>query len=106
MIVSCLVQLGNSHAWLGRTLEAKLVEAKSKKDTLKARAKSAATSKQISDMLQGLNSSNAVTAFERMEEKVMALEGEAEATLQVRPYLRSPAPGNPTCERMKEKVRC
>ena len=50
---------------------------------LKARAKSAATSKQISDMLQGLNSSNAVTAFERMEEKVMALEGEAEATLQV-----------------------
>lgn len=78
------MQLGNTHAWFGRTLEAKLVEAKSKKDTLKARAKSAATSKQISDMLQGLNSSNAVTAFERMEEKVMALEGEAEATLQVR----------------------
>jgi hypothetical protein len=60
------------------------VEAKSKKDTLKARAKSAATSKQISDMLQGLNSSNAVTAFERMEEKVVALESEAEATLQAR----------------------
>ncbi|KAK9819244.1 hypothetical protein WJX81_005542 [Elliptochloris bilobata] len=66
-----------------KTLEAKLVEAKSKKDTLKARAKSAATSKQISDMLQGLNTSNAVTAFERMEEKVMALESEAEATLQL-----------------------
>ena len=31
-----------------------------------------------------------MTAFERMEEKVMALEGEAEATLQVRPYLRNP----------------
>ena len=60
------------------------MEAKSKKDTLKARAKSAATSKQISDMLQGLNSSNAVTAFERMEEKVVALESEAEATLQAR----------------------
>ena len=83
MVADGRMQLSNIHAWLGRTLEAKLVEAKSKKDTLKARAKSAATSKQISDMLQGLNSSNAVTAFERMEEKVMALEGEAEATLQV-----------------------
>ena len=34
--------------------------------------------------LQGLNTSNAVTAFERMEEKVIALEAEAESTLQVR----------------------
>ena len=65
-------------------LESKLVEAKSKKDTLKARAKTAQTSRQIADMVQGLNSSNAVTAFERMEEKVMSLEAEAESTLQVR----------------------
>ena len=36
---------------------------------------------------QGLNTSNAVTAFERMEEKVMALEAEADATLQVRTRL-------------------
>jgi len=67
-----------------RMLESKLVEAKSKKDTLKARAKTAQTSRQIADMVQGLNSSNAVTAFERMEEKVMSLEAEAESTLQVR----------------------
>ncbi len=39
-------------------------------------------------MLQGLNTSNAVTAFERMEEKVMALEAEAESTLEVRTRLR------------------
>lgn len=63
-----------------RALEAKLVEAKSKKDTLKARAKSAAASKAVSDMVAGLNTSNAAVAFERMEEKVLALEGEAEAT--------------------------
>jgi phage shock protein A len=68
---------------LRRMLESKLVEAKSKKDTLKARAKTAQTSRQIADMVQGLNTSNAVTAFERMEEKVMALEAEAESTLQV-----------------------
>ncbi|BDA43705.1 Membrane-associated protein VIPP1, chloroplastic [Coccomyxa sp. Obi] len=66
-----------------KMLESKLVEAKSKKDTLKARAKTAQTSRQIADMVQGLNTSNAVTAFERMEEKVMALEAEAESTLQL-----------------------
>ncbi len=66
-------------------LEQKLTEAKSKKDTLKARAKSANASKQITEMVQGLNTSNALTAFDKMEEKVMALESESEATLQVPP---------------------
>jgi PspA/IM30 family len=66
-----------------RMLEQKLAEAKSKKDTLKARAKSAAASKQITEMIQGLNTSNALTAFEKMEEKVMSLEAESESTLQV-----------------------
>ncbi|KAK9866247.1 hypothetical protein WJX84_005974 [Apatococcus fuscideae] len=64
-------------------LDQKLSEAKSKKDTLKARAKSAQTSKQIQEMVQGLNTSNAMAAFDRMEEKVMALEAESEATLQL-----------------------
>lgn len=66
-----------------RMLENKLSEAKSKKDTLKARAKSASTSKQINEMLQGLNTSSASSAFDRMEEKVMALEGESDAAMQV-----------------------
>ena len=65
-------------------LEQKLTEAKSKKNTLKARAKSAQTTRQINDMIQGLNLNNSMAAFERMEEKVMALESESEATLQVR----------------------
>ena len=62
-----------------RVLESKLAEAKSKKDTLKARAASAKTSKQITDMVSGLETSNAYVAFEKMEEKVMAMESEAEA---------------------------
>jgi len=66
-----------------RALEGKLVEAKSKKDTLKARAKSAAASKAVNDMVQGLNASNAGVAFDRMEEKVLALEGEADAAAQL-----------------------
>lgn len=73
----------SSAACICRTLEQKLTEAKSKKDTLKARAKSAQTTRQINDMLQGLNTSNAMTAFDRMEEKVVALEAESDATLQV-----------------------
>ncbi len=56
-----------------RMLEGKLAEAKSKKDTLKARAASAKTSKQIQEMIGSLNTSNAVVAFEKMEEKVSAM---------------------------------
>lgn len=53
-----------------RVLEGKLAEAKSKKDTLKARAASAKTSKQVQEMMGSLNTSNAVVAFDKMEEKV------------------------------------
>ena len=63
-----------------RMLETKLTEAKSKKETLKARAASAKAGKQIQEMLGSLNTSNAVVAFEKMEEKVMAMEAETEAT--------------------------
>lgn len=63
-----------------RMLEGKLAEARSKKDTLKARAASAKTSKQIQEMVGSLNTSNAVVAFDKMEEKVMAMEAEAEST--------------------------
>jgi phage shock protein A len=51
-------------------LEGKLAEARSKKDTLKARAASAKTSKQVQEMMGSLNTSNAVVAFDKMEEKV------------------------------------
>ena len=51
-------------------LEGKLAEAKGKKETLKARAASAKTSKQIQEMIGSLNTSNSVVAFEKMEEKV------------------------------------
>ena len=55
---------------LCRVLEQKLLEAKSKKDTLKARAASAKTSKQIQEMVGSLDTSSAVAAFDKMEEKV------------------------------------
>ena len=56
-----------------------MAEAKSKKDTLKARAASAKTNKAVNDMVSGMSTSSALSAFERMEEKVMSMEAEAEA---------------------------
>lgn len=63
-----------------RMLEQKIQEAKAKKDTLKARAQSAKTQKNVQEMVGGLSSSNAMAAFDRMEEKVNKMEAEADAT--------------------------
>ncbi|KAL7230421.1 hypothetical protein ACSBR2_008829 [Camellia fascicularis] len=52
-----------------RLLESKMQEAKSKKDTLKARAQSAKTATKVSEMLGNVNTSSALSAFEKMEEK-------------------------------------
>lgn len=62
-----------------RLLESKIQEAKSKKDNLKARAQSAKTAQKVNDMLSGLNTSSALAAFDKMEEKVLQLEAESEA---------------------------
>eukprot|EP00667_Euglena_gracilis_P010376 EG_transcript_10556 len=61
-----------------KLLEDKLDEAKANKAQLIARAKSAQTVKQVNDMLSGMDTGNAMAAFERMEEKVGALEASAE----------------------------
>lgn len=63
-----------------RQLESKLAEAKSKKDTLKARAQSAKASKAVNDMVGSLSTSSSSAAFDRMEEKVLRMEAESEAT--------------------------
>lgn len=69
-----------------RVLESKLAEAKMKKDTLKARAQSAKSARAINDMVAGMSTSSALGAFEKMEEKVLSLEAQAEAaTLLVAP---------------------
>ncbi|XP_068666139.1 membrane-associated protein VIPP1, chloroplastic-like [Aristolochia californica] len=66
-----------------RLLESKIQEAKSKKDTLKARAQSAKTATKVSEMLGNVNTSSALGAFEKMEEKVLAMESQAEALNQL-----------------------
>eukprot|EP00252_Welwitschia_mirabilis_P016911 TRINITY_DN37661_c0_g1_i1.p1 TRINITY_DN37661_c0_g1~~TRINITY_DN37661_c0_g1_i1.p1 ORF type:complete len:347 (-),score=72.62 TRINITY_DN37661_c0_g1_i1:502-1542(-) len=66
-----------------RLLESKIQEAKSKKDTLKARAQSAKTAQKVNEMLGTVNTSSALAVFEKMEEKVMTLEAEADALYQM-----------------------
>lgn len=63
-----------------RLLESKISEAKAKKDALKARAQSAKTATKVNDMVSGLGTSNALAAFEKMEEKVMQMEAAADAS--------------------------
>ena len=42
-------------------------------------AASARTSRQVNEMVGSMNTSNALVAFDKMEEKVMAMEAESEA---------------------------
>ena len=62
-----------------RALEGKISEAKTKKDLYIARARSAQASQKINEMLGNVGTGNALSAFERMEEKVMQLEAQSEA---------------------------
>ncbi len=66
-----------------RTLESRLGEAKTKKDLYIARARSAQASQKINEMLGGIDTSNSLNAFERMEEKVLQLEAQSEAIAEL-----------------------
>ncbi|XP_010528648.1 PREDICTED: membrane-associated protein VIPP1, chloroplastic [Tarenaya hassleriana] len=66
-----------------RLLESKIQEAKAKKDTLLARARTAKTATKVQEMIGTVNTSGALSAFEKMEEKVMAMESEADALNQL-----------------------
>jgi phage shock protein A len=66
-----------------RTLESKISEAKTKKDLYIARARSAQASQKINDMLGNVGTGNAMSAFEKMEEKVLQLEAQSEAIAEL-----------------------
>jgi phage shock protein A len=64
-------------------LEGKLAEAKTKKDMLKARASAAKASEQVQSTTASLNTSSAMAAFERMEEKVLQMEAKSQAVAEL-----------------------
>ena len=61
-----------------RELEGKVIELKTKKDFYIARARSAQVSLQVSDLLDTTGTSQVLQAFDRMEDKVLELEAQAE----------------------------
>lgn len=83
---SQLDQSTNQVATLKRNmtaLESKIAEAKTKKEMLKARARAAKASEQINKAMGRVDTSGAIGAFERMEEKVMEMEAQSEAIAEL-----------------------
>jgi phage shock protein A len=66
-----------------RTLELKISEAKTKKDMYIARARSAEASFRLQEMLDGVSATSSLSAFERMEDKVLQIEAQSEAMAQL-----------------------
>jgi len=66
-----------------QTLESKIAEARTKKDMYIARARSAQATQRLNEMLGGVNTSSSLSAFERMEEKVLQLEAQSEAIAEL-----------------------
>lgn len=60
-------------------LESKIAEAKTKKDMYKARIRAAEANKDLQESLGTMGSSDALSAFERMEDKVLELEAVGQA---------------------------
>jgi len=64
-------------------LEGKIAEAKSKKDMLKARAQAAEAQQQLQSAVGNMGANSAMAAFERMEDKVKALEASGQAAAEL-----------------------
>lgn len=64
-------------------LEGKISEAKTKKDMLKARASAAKANEQLQSTVGRLGTSSAMSAFERMEDKVLQMEARSQAAAEL-----------------------
>lgn len=64
-------------------LEKKILESKSKKEQMVARARTAQSTQKVNDMLGGITGKTSMDAFTRMEEKVEALEAAAEVSAEM-----------------------
>ena len=64
-------------------LEGKIAEAKTKKDMLKARAQAAKAQQKLQSAVGNLGANSAMAAFDRMEDKVQALEASSQAAAEL-----------------------
>lgn len=66
-----------------RVLESKIIDAKAKKDMYIARARTAKASEKLNQVMGNINTDSALSAFEKMEEKVLQLEARSEAIAEL-----------------------
>ncbi len=64
-------------------LESKLSDARTKKDMYIARARSAKASEKLNEMMGKIGTGSALSAFEKMEEKVLQMEARSEAIAEL-----------------------
>ena len=84
-------------------LETRISEAKSRKDQMVARARTARTTTKVNDMLSGVTGKTSADAFTRMEEKVEAMEAAAEVSEDMAGMEAGTGTGVPSLEgRFKE----
>ncbi|KAL7467035.1 hypothetical protein ACHAXS_007306 [Conticribra weissflogii] len=77
-----------------QALEAKILESKSKKEQMVARARTAQSTQKVNDMLGGITGKTSMDAFKRMEEKVEALEAAAEVSAEMGSFDGKALPGS------------
>lgn len=63
-----------------KDLEAKMADAKAKKDQIIARARTAKAATKVNDMISGVGTGSSTAAFDRMLDKVEQLEAEADVS--------------------------
>lgn len=66
-----------------RALESKIEEARRKKEILIARQKRAEAQQKVQEVMSGLNDRSAFATFDRMEQRVMDIEAEADAAVEL-----------------------
>jgi len=77
-----------------QVLEKKILESKSKKEQMVARARTAQSTQKVNDMLSGVTGKTSMDAFSRMEEKVEALEAAAEVSAEMGSLQGNMLPGS------------
>lgn len=77
-----------------QTLEAKIMESRAKKEQMVARARTAQSTQKVNDMLGGVTGKTSMDAFNRMEEKVEALEAAAEVSAEMGSLAGNALPGS------------
>jgi len=77
-----------------QALEAKILESKAKKEQMIARARTAQSTQKVNDMLGGITGKTSMDAFQRMEDKVEALEAAAEVSAEMGSFDGKALPGS------------